>query len=112
MNRHWNWEGAELSLNKAIELEPGSAAVLRFRSFLCQSLGQLNEAIEFYKQAIALDPLLAGSHSYLAILYYAAGKYDNAETEAQQALASYIAKQQQAIDQRDESRKVRLLGQH
>ena len=86
MNRDWNWEGAELSLNKAIELEPGSAAVLRFRSFLCQSLGQLNEAIGFYKQAIALDPLLAGSHSYLAILYYAAGQYDNAETEAQQAL--------------------------
>src|SRR6516225_6526621 len=86
MNRDWNWEGAELSLNKAIELEPGSAAVLRFRSFLCQSLGQLNEAIGFYKQAIALDPLLAGSHSYLAILYYAAGQYDNAESEAQQAL--------------------------
>jgi TolB-like protein/DNA-binding winged helix-turn-helix (wHTH) protein/Flp pilus assembly protein TadD len=86
MNRDWNWEGAELSINKAAELEPGSAAVLRFRSFLCQSLGQLNEAIEFYKQSIALDPLLAGSHSYLAFLYYAAGQYENAEAETQQAL--------------------------
>jgi tetratricopeptide (TPR) repeat protein len=86
MNRDWNWEGAELSLKKAAELEPGSAAVLRFRSFLCHSLGQLNEAIEFYKQAIALDPLLAGSHSYLAFLYYAASQYENAEAEAQQAL--------------------------
>ena len=86
MNRDWNWEGAELSINKAAELEPGSAAVLRFRSFLCQSFGQLNDAIEFHKQAMALDPLLAGSHSYLAFLYYAAGQYKNAETEAQQAL--------------------------
>ena len=48
MNRDWNWEGAELSLNKAAELEPGSAAVLRFRSFLCHSLGHLGEAIEFH----------------------------------------------------------------
>jgi TolB-like protein/DNA-binding winged helix-turn-helix (wHTH) protein/Tfp pilus assembly protein PilF len=86
MNRDWNWEGAELSLNKATELEPGSAAVLRFRSFLCQSFGQLNEAIEFHKQAMAMDPLLAGSHSYQAFLYYAAGQYEHAETEAQQAL--------------------------
>jgi len=86
MNRDWNWEGAELSLNKAAELEPGSAAVLRFRSFLCHSLGHLGEAIEFHKQAIALDPLLAGSHSYMAFLYYAAGQYENAEDEVQKAL--------------------------
>lgn len=86
MNRDWNWDGAELSLNRAAELEPGTPAVLRFRSFLCQSLGRLNEAIGFYKQAIALDPLLAGSHSYLAFLYYAAGQYENAEAETQQAL--------------------------
>jgi tetratricopeptide (TPR) repeat protein len=86
MNRDWNWDGAELSLDKAAELEPGSAAVLRFRSFLFQSFGQLNEAIESYRQAMALDPLLAGSHSYLAFLYYAAGQYENAETEAKQAL--------------------------
>jgi len=25
INRDWNWEGAEISLNKAAELEPGSA---------------------------------------------------------------------------------------
>jgi tetratricopeptide (TPR) repeat protein len=86
MNRDWNWEGAELSLNKAAELEPGSAAVLRFRSFLCHSLGHLDEAIEFHKQALALDPLLAGSHSYMAFLYYAAGQYENAEDEVQKAL--------------------------
>ena len=34
------------------------------------------------------------------------------DAEAQQAVASYIAKQQQAIDQRDDRRKVQPLGQH
>jgi tetratricopeptide (TPR) repeat protein len=62
------------------------ASVLRYRSFLSHSLGRLNEAIEFHKQALARDPLLAGSHSYLAFLLYCAGRYDEAETELQRAL--------------------------
>lgn len=86
INRDWNWEGAELSLSKAAELEPGSASVLRYRSFLSHSLGRLNEAIEFHRQALARDPLLASSHSYLAFLLYCAGRYEEAETELQRAL--------------------------
>jgi TolB-like protein/DNA-binding winged helix-turn-helix (wHTH) protein/Tfp pilus assembly protein PilF len=86
INRDWNWEGAELSLKKASELEPGSAGILRYRSFLCESLGQLNEAIDFHKQAIALDPLFASSQSYLAYRLYSAGEYEEAESAAKKAL--------------------------
>ena len=86
INRDWNWEGAELSLNKAAQLEPGSASVLRVRSFLAHSLGRLNEAIAFHEQALAIDPLLASSHSYLAFLLYCAGDYDKAEASARKAL--------------------------
>ena len=86
INRDWNWEGAELSLNKAAQLEPGSASLLRFRSFLAHSLGRLNEAIAFHEQALAIDPLLASSHSYLAFLLYCAGDYDKAEASARKAL--------------------------
>jgi TolB-like protein/DNA-binding winged helix-turn-helix (wHTH) protein/Flp pilus assembly protein TadD len=86
INRDWNWDGAELSLSKAAELEPGSASLLRFRSFLSHSLGRLNEAIEFHQEALARDPLLASSHSYVAFLLYAAGRYEEAEKEAQRAL--------------------------
>ena len=86
INRDWNWEGAELSLNKAAQLEPGSASVLRFRSFLAHSHGRLNEAIAFHEQALAIDPLLASSHSYLAFLLYCSGDYDKAEASARKAL--------------------------
>jgi TolB-like protein/DNA-binding winged helix-turn-helix (wHTH) protein len=86
INRDWNWEGAQLSLNKAAELEPGSASLLRYRSFLSHSLGRLNEAIAFHEQALAIDPLLASSHSYLAFLLYSAGDYGKAEASAQKAL--------------------------
>jgi hypothetical protein len=34
------------------------------------------------------------------------------DVEAQQTVASYIAQQQQAIDQRDDKRKMRPSGQH
>jgi len=86
INRDWDWEGAELSLNKAAQVEPGSASLLRFRSFLAHSLGRLNEAIAFHEQALAVDPLLASSHSYLAFLLYCAGDYDKAEASARKAL--------------------------
>jgi TolB-like protein/DNA-binding winged helix-turn-helix (wHTH) protein/Tfp pilus assembly protein PilF len=86
INRDWNWEGAELSLNKAAELQPGSASILRFRSFLAHSQGRLKEAIGFHEQAITLDPQFASSHSYLAFLLYSAGQYDKALVSAQKAL--------------------------
>jgi tetratricopeptide (TPR) repeat protein len=86
INRDWNWEGAELSLNKAAELEPGSAAILRHRSFLYQAVGRLKEAIDFHQQAVALDPLFAGSYSYLAFLLYSAGEYEKSEAALQKAL--------------------------
>ena len=86
INRDWNWEGAELSLSKAAELQPGSASILRFRSFLAHSQGRLMEAIQFHEQAITLDPLFASSHSYLAFLHYSAGQYDKALASAQKAL--------------------------
>jgi len=86
INRDWNLEGAELSLNKAAELQPGSASILRFRSFLAQSQGRLKEAIGFHEQAITLDPLYASSHSYVAFLLYSAGQYEKALASAQKAL--------------------------
>src|SRR6516225_1099171 len=86
INRDWNWEGAELSLNKAAELQPGGASIFRFRSFLAHSQGRLKEAIGFHEQAISLDPLFASSHSYLAFLLYSAGQYEKALASAQKAL--------------------------
>src|SRR5215469_942209 len=86
INRDWNWEGAELSLNKASELEPGGSAILRYRSFLCELRGQLKQAIDFHEQAMVLEPLLASSQSYMAWLLYSAGEYEKANDATQRAL--------------------------
>ena len=58
----------------------------KHHSWLPSILGRLNEAFEFHERAIAQDPLLASSHSYLAYLLYSAGQYDEAEAETQTAL--------------------------
>ena len=82
----WNWQGAEVSLKRAAQLEPGSSAVLKYQSYLYQILGQMDEAIELQKKAIALDPLRARSYSFLGYQLYCAGRYEDAEAAAQKAL--------------------------
>jgi tetratricopeptide (TPR) repeat protein len=82
----WDWEAGEMSIKKAAELEPGSAQVLRIRSNLARTLGQLDQAIAYYQQAIALDPLRANSYTALGHLLYCARRYDEAESNLQKAL--------------------------
>ena len=39
MDYDWDWKGAEASLRKAAELEPGCAEVLRYQSFVVFNSG-------------------------------------------------------------------------
>ncbi|MDR3747283.1 MAG: protein kinase [Acidobacteriota bacterium] len=82
----FNWQGAEASLNKAAVLEPGRADLLGYRAELQEMLGNLKEAIELQKQAIALDPLQAGAYLVLSNQLYEAGRYEEANGALQKAL--------------------------
>jgi TolB-like protein/DNA-binding winged helix-turn-helix (wHTH) protein/Flp pilus assembly protein TadD len=82
----WNWDAANASLNKATELEPGNAEVLRVHSYLSRELGNLDEAIGFYKQAIALDPLRPDYHLGLGYLLHVADRNMEAHSELRKAL--------------------------
>src|SRR5258708_4450556 len=82
----WDWGAADTSVTKAAALEPGSVDVLRIRSDLSMVLGNLDQAVALYKQAVALDPLRANSHLALGELMYKAGRYDEAQAALQQAL--------------------------
>ena len=86
MLHEWDWEGAETSLKKAAELEPGSVEVLRYRSSLARTLGRQDEAIDLYKKVIELDPLRARSYSSLGFQLYSAGRYDEGNAMLQRAL--------------------------
>jgi TolB-like protein/Tfp pilus assembly protein PilF len=82
----WDWDAAKVSLSKAAELEPGSAEVLRVRSYLSRELGNLDEAIRSYKQAIALDPLRPDFYLGLGYLLHVAGRNTEAQAELRKAL--------------------------
>jgi TolB-like protein/DNA-binding winged helix-turn-helix (wHTH) protein len=82
----WDWDAADASVTKAAALEPGSAEVLRVRSYLSRESGNLDQAIKFYEQAVTLDPLRTDSHSGLGYLLYVAGRYDEAQAALQKAL--------------------------
>src|SRR5258708_23741876 len=85
INHDWEWEGADVSLRKAGMLEPGSSEVLRDRAILARVLGRVDEAIELYKQAIALDPLKANFHLALGYELYIGGRYEEARDALQRA---------------------------
>lgn len=85
INHDWDWDGANASLKKAGTLEPGNADVLCNRAYLARYLGRESEAIDFYKQAIALDPLRANFHLALGYELFFAGRYEEALAELERA---------------------------
>jgi len=86
LNYDFDWEGAEATLNKAAALQPGSSDLLSYRADLEEARGRLDEAIEFRKRAIALNPLCSSCHLFLGNDLYEAGQYDEANTILQKAL--------------------------
>jgi tetratricopeptide (TPR) repeat protein len=82
----WDWYAADASLTKAAALEPGSVEIFQIRSQLFLILGNLDQAIKLYEQAVALDPLRANSYLNLGQLLYLAGRYDEAQAALRKAL--------------------------
>ena len=82
----WDWQGADESLCRAMELAPGNARILRSAAIVARSLGRLEDAIELLRRAAALDPLGAPVHRTLAATCHAAGLLDEAEAAATKAL--------------------------
>jgi TolB-like protein/DNA-binding winged helix-turn-helix (wHTH) protein/Flp pilus assembly protein TadD len=82
----WDWDTANTRLTKAAALEPGSAEIFHIRSDLSLVLGNLDQAIKLYEQAVALDPLRSNYYLDLGYLLYLAGRYDEAQAALQKAL--------------------------
>jgi eukaryotic-like serine/threonine-protein kinase len=82
----WDWDAAQTSYQRALELEPGNANVLRSAAMLMAKLERYDEAIIGLRQAIERDPS-ARSYSNLSYVLGAAGRWDEAEAAARTALA-------------------------
>jgi tetratricopeptide (TPR) repeat protein len=82
----WDWTGANASLQRALELDPGNSAVLNLAAGLALSLGRFEEAVELDRRAIALDPLNAALRGSLAETCFTMGRLEEAEVDYKKAL--------------------------
>jgi eukaryotic-like serine/threonine-protein kinase len=86
-NSHdWDWSGADASYQRALELDPGSATVVRGAAALAFTLGRFDEAIDLSRKAIDLNPLSAAAHFNFANYAYYDGRLPEAETAVRKVL--------------------------
>jgi TolB-like protein/Tfp pilus assembly protein PilF len=83
---HWDWEGAYRSFQKALSLTPGSADAHQLYGMYLKALGDLDEAVEESRAAVALDPLSKPQRNTLADALLTNGQLDEAETILQAVL--------------------------
>ena len=79
--------GAEASARRALEIDPQSPEAYNLLGYVAALEGEASEAIENYRQAIALDGTDAEAHSTLAAAMLRHGDYEGALAEAEIALA-------------------------
>jgi tetratricopeptide (TPR) repeat protein len=82
----WDWQGADASSRRALELAPGNAEVVLAAAWAAGTLGHLEESITLCRRAIALDPLNALGYRYLGYFSLFAGFLEQAEAALKEAL--------------------------
>ena len=82
----WDWDGAEQSFQRALELNPSEAMAHYHYAWYLALFGRLDEAIFEHKRARELDPLNPLHTAYLGLLYLMKGQDKEAIEEAQKSL--------------------------
>jgi serine/threonine-protein kinase len=80
-NFDYNWKGAAETLRKALALAPQDPALLMEAGNLAQARGETPQALEFFRRAVASDPVNAQALVFLATGLSAAGRQEEARTE-------------------------------
>jgi TolB-like protein/Tfp pilus assembly protein PilF len=86
MSYRWDFQGAEASFARALELAPGNAEVLRGAGVLSWILGRIDEGILLYRRAVEQDPLSAGAYHNLGYALHHANRFAEAEAAYRRSL--------------------------
>ena len=84
--KEWDYEGAERSFRRALELNPNLAEPHMYYGWYLQALGRDAEATAAMKRGIELDPLSPLYTAWLGGLYWTIGRDSEAIVQAQKAL--------------------------
>jgi tetratricopeptide (TPR) repeat protein len=80
-NFDYDWKGAAETLRKALALAPQDPTLLMEAGNLANARGEIRQALEFNRRAVALDPVNAQARAFLAGNLSIAGKQDEARAE-------------------------------
>jgi tetratricopeptide (TPR) repeat protein len=83
----FDFAAADQYLQKAMQLNTGSAAPLSAAASLSRTFGRFDESVDFARRAIALDPLSAKDHMNLAYSCYYARRFDEAASSIRKAIS-------------------------
>jgi tetratricopeptide (TPR) repeat protein len=75
---NWDFDGAEVSLSRALSLSLNSSLINQVHGWLLIAKGEFDKAMEKMQQALALDPLSLPLMSNLGDAYCFAGRFDEA----------------------------------
>ncbi len=82
----WDWQGANSTFNRAIELNPRYSQAHTFRAWLLSTLDKPDEAAEAVRVGTELDPFLPATNGVAALVAYHGRRYDEAIKESERAL--------------------------
>lgn len=82
----WDWTGAESAFKKALSFKPNSANAAGHYAWYLEMKRRPQEALEWMRRAVALDPLDATWSAWVAWLYWDAERWEEALVEARKAL--------------------------
>ncbi len=82
----WDWSGAEMEFQKAIEINPGCVEAYHWRGTLFSMLGRHAEALREKTKALAIDPLSVVIKTDLARMLYFSRDYDQSLEQYRAAL--------------------------
>ena len=74
-----NFNETKKILVEAKELEPKNTSVLNNLGTVCRELGEIKNAVDYYKKAIEIDPNNANSYYNIGAIHYDAKKYNEAK---------------------------------
>lgn len=78
MNFDWDWQGAEASYIRALEIDPDHPDALTGISMLAAALGRFDEAKDYIDRSLRVDPLSLSTLHNKAFVYYLAGEFEQA----------------------------------
>jgi TolB-like protein/Tfp pilus assembly protein PilF len=82
----FDWRGAQAEYRRALELAPDEGRTKISLGLALASLGEVKQAIELQREALATDPLRAGWYRQLALYLIADNRLDEAERAIRRAM--------------------------